>query len=93
MIVMNLPSMMHEIVGGIEVEMWWKIQIERVIGSPNSQTYFDNASKDEDSKEPMEKPLTQMRLKNRTKKNLMCMNIFYHGWKQFGTCYNNLAIL
>jgi hypothetical protein len=70
MIVMSLLLMMHWIVSGIEVEMWWKIQIERVVGSPKSQAYFDNASKDEGSKEPMEKPLTQMQLKNRTKKNL-----------------------
>jgi hypothetical protein len=77
MIVMNLPFMMHWIVGGIEVEMWWKIQIKRVVGSPESQTYFDNASKDESSKKPMEKPFTEMQLKNRTIFKKMCTNIFY----------------
>jgi len=35
-------------------------EIEEVVGSPKSQANFDNASKDEGSKEPMEKLSPQM---------------------------------
>jgi hypothetical protein len=27
MIVMNVPSMMHWIIGGIEMEMWWNMWV------------------------------------------------------------------
>lgn len=33
-------------------------EIKEVVSSSKSQVYFDNTFKDEDSKEPMEKPFT-----------------------------------
>jgi hypothetical protein len=33
-------------------------EIEKIVSNPKSQANFDSASKDEGSKEPMEKPLT-----------------------------------
>jgi hypothetical protein len=33
-------------------------EIEEIVSNPKSQANFDSASKDEGSKEPMEKPVT-----------------------------------
>jgi hypothetical protein len=53
-------------------------EIEEIVSSPKSQANFDNASKDEGSKEPMEKPhLDEVKKhKKKKKKGLMCINIF-----------------
>jgi hypothetical protein len=52
-------------------------ETKKIVGNPKSKVDFDSASKDEGSKELMEKPFTLDEVKNITKnKSLMCMNIF-----------------
>ncbi len=50
-------------------------EIEEIVSNLKSQANFDNVSKDESNKEPMEKPFTSDEV-HKKKKNLMCMNIF-----------------
>jgi hypothetical protein len=51
-------------------------EIEEVVGSLKSQANFDNASKDEGSKEPMEKPFTPNEMF--TKKQKKKLNVYEH---------------
>jgi hypothetical protein len=59
-----------------------------IIRSLESQTNFDGVSKDEGSKQPMEKPPTLDEVKKTKNKILICMNIF-QPWLKIVQPYNN----
>jgi len=75
MIVMNIPSIMHWIVDGVEVEMWWNMlaflnAIKEVMGSPKSQVILIVFQKMRVVRNQWRNMLPQLRLKKKTKKKV-----------------------
>jgi hypothetical protein len=64
-------------------------EIDEIVGSPKFQTYIDNGSKDDVSKEPLDRLITLDEVTKQEVENKMSLNTFQLWSEITQQCYNN----
>jgi hypothetical protein len=66
-------------------------EIDKIVGNPKFQINLDNGSKDDVSKEPLDRPITANEVTKQNKfKISMSLNIFQPCLNITQQCYNNM---